>query len=82
MTHDPLCEANDHLMRVDEAGNRCRQCDLIGRVRADQNSKWVDIVLGRKSDLTACSKSDRCRDKAEGVQLVLDDAIGDLGLVL
>jgi hypothetical protein len=74
MTHDPLC-------RYDIIEYAC-MCPLIARVRADQDSKWVDIIRDRKVDLESCDKPDDCRTKAEGVQLVLDDAIGYLGLVL
>jgi hypothetical protein len=76
MTHDPLC-----FQSQGKWDGGC-QCDFIARVRADQDSRWVDIVRNRKIDLESCDKPDDCRTKAEGVQLVLDDAVGYLGLVL
>lgn len=44
----------------------------------DQNFFWYRIVRERLSDLESCGKNDDCRIKAEGVQLVIDDAIGEL----
>lgn len=74
--HDALCPQSEGKW---DGG--C-QCDLIAKVRADQNSTWVQIVRHRRSDLQSCDKPDHCHIKAEGAQLVLDDAIALLGLIL
>ena len=45
------------------------------RGRLDERGMWFDIVSDRLDDLMYCGKNDDCRTKAEGVQLVQDDAL-------
>lgn len=76
MTHDPLCPSYGNPPWITVC-----QCELIAKVRADQDSKWLDILRDRRTDLESCGKPDNCAIKAQGVQLALDDAIDDLGIV-
>ena len=89
MTHDPLCPhdyTSYHLL-----GQNSCQCDLIAKVRANQDSKYVnlDCLWGQSicvPDCPECRRLDalvaeRFVGFQEGYRLAIDLAVEDIELL-
>ena len=87
--HDPLCtwrqaeeaDAGDPRRWL-AGGLAVCDCTLIAKVREDMLAKCIAAVEAaardRIHDLRGCNKDDDCHVKAEGVALMLDDALYEL----
>jgi hypothetical protein len=69
MTHDPLCEFNFVLREVGD----CQRCDLIARVRMDQDNVHADTSDWMRDTAYAKGRADALAEAREAVAALRPD---------